>query len=87
MSKEDRGERGHAILLALDAHPAGAETPASPRLAGLVVPGLPHHVTQRGVRSTRVFRSDSDRELYLSLMAGKTECFGVTVLAWCLMPG
>ncbi len=41
------------------------------RMARLVVPGLPHHVTQRGVRSMDVFdvvNDDEDRRLYLPLM-------------------
>ncbi|MHC5058308.1 MAG: transposase [Planctomycetota bacterium] len=56
-----------------------------PRAKRLVVPGLPHHVTQRGVRSTDVFRDDVDRELYLSLMRQHAEPKGVRFLAWCLM--
>jgi len=28
----------------------------------LVVPGLPHHLTQRGVRSIDIFRDDAERE-------------------------
>jgi hypothetical protein len=33
-----------------------------PRASRLVVPGLPHHVTQRGVRSGEIFTDDLDRE-------------------------
>ena len=55
------------------------------RMARVVVPGLPHHVTQRGVRSMRVFFSDGDREEYLSLLAAAGERFGLTFWAWCLM--
>jgi len=39
------------------------------RMAGVVVPGFPHHVTQRGVRSMDVFFCGGDRAEYLSLMA------------------
>jgi len=56
-----------------------------PRAKRLVVPGLPHHVTQRGVRSADIFRDDVDRELYLSLMRQHAEPRGVRFLAWCLM--
>ena len=38
-----------------------------PRLARVVVPGLPHHVVQRGNRRQDVFFSDADREAYLAL--------------------
>jgi len=31
------------------------------RMARLVVRGLPHHVTQRGVRSVDIFDDDEDR--------------------------
>jgi putative transposase len=56
-----------------------------PRIARLVVPGLPHHVVQRGVRSLDVFTADRDREMYLALMGEQCCRFGVQVLAWCLM--
>ena len=56
-----------------------------PRASRLVVPGLPHHVTQRGVRSADIFTDDLDRELYLMLMRERAEPNGVRFLAWCLM--
>lgn len=56
------------------------------RFARLVVPGYPHHITQRGVRSIDIFSDDRDRHVYLRLMAEESERFGVTFLAWCLMP-
>ncbi len=34
------------------------------RLARIVIPGLPHHVTQRGNRRERVFFSDDDYQFY-----------------------
>ena len=34
------------------------------RIARVVVPGLPHHVTQRGNRRERVFFEDGDYALY-----------------------
>lgn len=54
-------------------------------MARAVVPGLPHHVTQRGVRSMPVFFSDDDRREYLALMAASAERFGLAFWAWCLM--
>jgi putative transposase len=56
------------------------------RLARLVVPGLPHLVTQRATRGTRVFRDDGDFELYRDLLAEHCRDAGVEVWAWCLMP-
>lgn len=55
------------------------------RLPRLVVPGYPHHLTQRGVRSMAVFASDDDRISYLSFVADECKRHGVDVLAWCLM--
>lgn len=56
--------------------------PQGPRL---VVPGLPHHVTQRGVRSLPVFFCEEDYELYLKLLRQFSDVYGVEHLAWCLM--
>ncbi|MCK4621532.1 MAG: transposase [Desulfuromonadales bacterium] len=55
------------------------------RLSRLVIPGYPHHVTQRGVRSINIFSSDEDRYAYLNFMAEESERFGLSFLAWCLM--
>ena len=40
------------------------------RLARMIFPGLPHHVTQRGNRRQRVFFGDEDYELYRDLLSG-----------------
>ena len=55
------------------------------RLARIVAPGYPHHVTQRGVRSLPIFGNDADRRMYLEFMARERKRFGVKILAWCLM--
>jgi putative transposase len=55
------------------------------RFARLVVPGYPHHVTQRGVRSMAIFADDHDRQTYLQYMAEEAERCGVTFLGWCMM--
>jgi putative transposase len=39
-----------------------------PRIARVVIPGFPHHVTQRGNDRQRVFFEDGDRVLYLDLL-------------------
>jgi hypothetical protein len=39
------------------------------RLPRIVLPGIPHHVTQRGNRRERVFFEDGDYALYLDLLA------------------
>jgi putative transposase len=56
------------------------------RLARVVIPGLPHHVTQRGNGCSRVFFSDADYALYRDLLAASCRGAGVEIWAWCLMP-
>jgi putative transposase len=52
----------------------------------LVVPGYPHHVTQRGNRRMKTFFCDEDYRLDLSLLSEFKEELGVAVWAYCLMP-
>jgi len=56
------------------------------RLARVVAPGLPHHVTQRGNRRQEVFFSDADYAAYKALLAEHCAAAGVAVWAYCLMP-
>jgi putative transposase len=56
------------------------------RLARVVVPGVPHHVTQRGNRRERVFFSDDDYRFYLSLITETARASETEVWAYCLMP-
>jgi putative transposase len=56
------------------------------RLARIVVPGLPHHVTQRGNRREAIFFEDGDHEIYLDLLAEQALKADVAVWAYCLMP-
>jgi putative transposase len=55
------------------------------RIARIVIPGVAHHVTQRGNRGQPVFFSDSDRAEYLRLIAAACTAHGTRCLAWCLM--
>jgi putative transposase len=56
------------------------------RLARMVLPGVPHHVTQRGNRRERTFFEDGDYALYLDLLADAARRHGVEVWSYCLMP-
>ena len=56
------------------------------RLARMVVPGLPHHVTQRGNRREAVFFEDGDQQIYCDMLAEQARKFSVEVWAYCLMP-
>jgi len=56
------------------------------RLARVVAPGCPHHVTQRGNRRQQTFFCDADYRAYLNLMAEWCGRCGVEIWAYCLMP-
>ncbi len=56
------------------------------RMARLVVPGFPHHVTQRGARKQATFFRESDYQMYIDLMAKAKEKADVEIWAYCLMP-
>ena len=56
------------------------------RLARLVLPGLPHHVTQRGNGRAQTFFCDADYALYRDLLAQSCATAGVAVWSWVLMP-
>ena len=56
------------------------------RHARIIVPGFPHHVTQRGNRRQPIFFEDGDQEVYRDLLAEQTCKRGVEVWACCLMP-
>jgi putative transposase len=56
------------------------------RLARIVVPGAPHHVTQRGNRRQAIFFEDGDQAIYRDLLAEQARKHAVEVWAYCLMP-
>lgn len=56
------------------------------RLARLVVPGMPHHITQRGNRRQQTFFNDGDYAAYLELMSQRCRERGVEIWSYCLMP-
>jgi putative transposase len=56
-----------------------------PRVARIVLPGVPHHITQRGNNRQDVFFVDDDRRAYLAILGEQAERFGLTVQGYCLM--
>ena len=56
------------------------------RIARVVVPNLPHHVTQRGHRRQKTFFEKSDYQLYLDLLAAGCVRARAEIWAYCLMP-
>lgn len=51
-----------------------------------VVPGFPHHVTQRGNRRQQTFFGDEDFAEYRRAMAVSCREWGTRVWTYCLMP-
>ena len=56
------------------------------RLARIVIPGVAHHVTQRGNRQQQVFFTNGDHAEYRALIAQSCSAAGVAVWACRLMP-
>ena len=55
------------------------------RVARIVIPNCPHHVTQRGNNRQDVFFVDDDRVTYLGLLREESERYGLAVEGYCLM--
>ena len=56
------------------------------RIARVVGPGIPHHVTQRGNRRQETFFCAEDYQAYIGLMREWCGYWKVEVWAYCLMP-
>ncbi|HEU4853241.1 MAG TPA: transposase [Telluria sp.] len=57
------------------------------RLPRLVVPGQPHHVTQRGNNQQPVFLDDEDHARFLGWLRDAARTYKVSVHAYVLLPG
>jgi len=56
------------------------------RLARVVAPGFPHHITQRGNRRLPTFFREEDYAAYLMLLSEWCRTCRVEIWAYCLMP-
>ncbi|TNE56598.1 MAG: transposase [Alphaproteobacteria bacterium] len=56
------------------------------RISRIVVPGHPHHVTQRGNRRQDVFFCDDDYRLYIELLKKFCSKAKTDIWGYCLMP-
>lgn len=56
------------------------------RLARIVLPGIPHHVTQRGNGRARTFFGDADYQFFRDLLVEHCREHNVSIQGWCLMP-
>ena len=54
------------------------------RLSRITIPGLPHHVTQRGARRQALFVEPGDYALYRDLLAER--CRANAVACWAILP-
>ena len=57
-----------------------------PRIARVVAPGIPHHVTQRGNRRQTTFFRNGDYRFYLATLGQSCRRWGVGIWSYCLMP-
>jgi len=56
------------------------------RLARTILPGIPHHVTQRGNGRQQTFFEPGDYALYRDLLRDHAAANGVAIWSWVLMP-
>jgi len=56
------------------------------RIARVVIPGYPHHITQRGNRRQETFFCKEDYALYKERMTRWCKRYGGEIWAYCLMP-
>ena len=56
------------------------------RIARIIAPGYPHHITQRGNRRQTVFFNEDDYQAYIELMSHWCQKHHVDIWVWCLMP-
>ena len=52
----------------------------------ITIPGLPHHVIQRGLDGRKTFLIDEDYAVYLEILADCAIRHGVEIWTYCLMP-
>jgi hypothetical protein len=67
-------------LRPLDALPSQTDA-QMPRAARIVIPGVPHHVIQRGNRQQRLFLTHGDCRRYVEMLAEACRLHDVPCLA------
>lgn len=56
-----------------------------PRIARVVIPGVPHHCVQRGNYRQKIFSTDHDRIHYLEIINTYRIKYELEIWAYCLM--
>jgi putative transposase len=74
-----KGKKGTDLFL------EGSGKPASCQSARVIVPGMPHHIVQRGHNRDVVFVENADYEYYLSSLAEWKVELGLHVYGYCVM--
>jgi putative transposase len=57
-----------------------------PRPPRLTIPGIPYHITQRGLHRMTVFVDEADMHLYSRLLLKNSRDHGLKVVSYCWMP-
>jgi putative transposase len=52
----------------------------------ITIPGLPHHVIQRGLHGRKTFLNNEDYDVYLEIMSECIRRYGLEIWSYCLMP-
>ena len=81
LGQEFRGQYIHPYII-----PPSCYLQHMARIARVICPGIPHHITQRGNRRQATFFCDDDYLAHIELLAEWCGKCGVTIWAWCLMP-
>lgn len=55
------------------------------RIKRIVLPHIPHHITQRGVRSMNIFFKPSDYEYYKEILHEQCEIYDLKIVSYALM--
>jgi putative transposase len=56
-----------------------------PRIARVVIPHYPHHITQRGTNKNSIFFDDKDRNYFLACLNDRAKKTETKIWAYCLM--
>jgi putative transposase len=57
-----------------------------PRIARIVIPDYPHHITQRGTNKEEIFQEEADFIYFLKCLGDSLSKTKTTIWAYCLMP-
>ncbi|MBN1493965.1 MAG: transposase [Candidatus Omnitrophica bacterium] len=57
-----------------------------PRRARIVIPNIPHHLTQRGNYGRTIFKTNNEHLTYCDLINKYAQKYGVHIIGYCLMP-